>query len=670
MSQGPAKRRWLRYAAWFAVIGLATACTVAVIVAVRFAPEDLARLITSRVKERTGRELVIDGPVSYSVSFFPTLKAQRVRLQNASWGTRPDMLVAREVAIQIALLPLLGGRVQVRGIELSDPDVLFEVARDRRSNWHFESPEADAAGAKTDRDTGRTSIRFLGIEQGAFAYRDAESGRELRLTVRELEVENDGRRAEIRGTGAYNDVPVDIAARLPMPGARSAARSELTLTGPGLRVHAAGSAAWQPGDLTADVAFSAVVQDWAAAAKLLQQDFAAMPPLEASGTLRSDATGWALENIEARLGESRVTGHARWMGTAEDRRFDVRLDSPLVDLAPLLGAGKAAPPSGGRLFSAEPFPLALLAGLTGNVEARIARLALRDGKAVQGVQVAARFDRGSMTLDPAQLDVDGKPLRARVHADARGGKTLRLDLDVDARGVPLGALGALLDVTGTPEGSPTDVSLRMAATGRSVRALMASASGDVQVVVGPGRIRNRVVKFGADVTELLKLLNPAYAADPYTEVKCVVVRLPVRQGVVRIDNSIGAETSKVNVLAAGTIDLRDETLDLGFRTRPATGLGVSLGPLAELGRLRGTLADPEVEVDLGNAAEAAAHIGLAAITGGLSLIASGLLAERVPDHPCEVALRGGGRSRKASGTREEPGVVDSVIGNIKKLFGH
>jgi hypothetical protein len=211
--------------------------------------------------------------------------------------------------------------------------------------------------------------------------------------------------------------------------------------------------------------------------------------------------------------------------------------------------------------------------------------------------------------------------------------------------------------------------MRMAARGDSIRALMATASGEARIVVGPGRIRNRVLKFGADITELLKLLNPAYAADPYTELECAVLRLPLRQGVARIDNSIGIETSKVDVIAAGSIDFRHETLDLGFRTRPATGLGIGLGTLAELGRLRGTLSDPDVEVDLGNAAEAAAHVGLAAITGGVSLIASGLLAKRVPDRPCQVALNGGSGGREPARESAEPGVIDNVLDNIGKLFG-
>src|SRR5690606_28354150 len=82
MAQAPAGRRWLRYAAWAAAAGIAIGVALAVVVTTRFEPEDLARLLSTNVKARTGRELVIEGPVGYSLSLVPMLYAENVRLQN------------------------------------------------------------------------------------------------------------------------------------------------------------------------------------------------------------------------------------------------------------------------------------------------------------------------------------------------------------------------------------------------------------------------------------------------------------------------------------------------------------------------------------------------------------------------------------------------------------
>ena len=660
------RRRWWAYAAAGALVVLGVVAAIA-LVATRVDPADVARLLSAKVLERTGRTLAIEGPVGYSFSLLPRLQAHNVRLQNAPWGSRPDMITAKQVEVQVSLLPLLAGHVVLHGLVLVEPDVLLEVDREGRRNWQFGRRTTDAAESVAGARSNPLRIERATIEGGNLRYRDAAVERDLHIAFEALTLRASTARVSLQGKGAINAVPVELDARLP-PFDGSAAKSELTVAGPGLRVHAQGQLALptqQPA--TVDIAFSVEASDWVAVGKLLQTEIDPMPPLKASGSVQWAAHGFAVENLEASLGKSSVRGHARIREADQGRTLDVRLEAPVLDMAELLGPDKRGPrKDDGRIFSAKPWPLGLLPDLSGKAHARIGRLALRDGKAVAGVEVDATFDRGRVELGPAQLAIEGKPLNVRAQADATDGKRLKLDLAIDGRGIPLGALGALLNLTGTPEGSPTDIDLRLRGSGNSMRTLMAGASGEVRIVIGPGRVRNRAIEFGADITELIKLLNPAYAADPYTELACAVIRFPVRQGVARVTNGIGIETSKVDIIAAGTIDFRNESLDLGFRTKATSGLGLGIGTLADLGRLRGTLSHPDVEVDLGDVAKTATHIGLAAITGGLSLIASGLLAERVPDHPCKVALNANAPGRSAS---SEPGVVDSVVGGIKKIFG-
>jgi uncharacterized protein involved in outer membrane biogenesis len=659
-------RRWGIYAA--ALVGLLVLAAVAAIAVViaRFEPADVARLLSAKVLEHTGRTLTIEGPVGYSLSLLPRLEANGVRLQNAAWGSRPDMVTAKQVEVQVSLLPLLAGHVVINGLVLVEPDVLLEVDREGRRNWQFGEPAASADKSEEDGRSNAIRIESATIEGGSLRYRDAAEERDLQIAFEGLTLAATSSRLRVQGKGTVNAVPVEIEGRLP-PFSGKETESELTLSGPGLRVHAQGKMALPAKPRTLDLAFSAEASDWGAVGKLLQMQIDPMPALKASGSLQWAEHGLALENLEASLGKSSLRGHARLKEANERRTLDVLLEAPVLDVAELLGPGKTGPhKDDGRIFSAKPWRLGLLPGLSGNANVRIGRLALRDGKAVEKVELAATLDRGKITLGPAQLAIEGKPLNVRASADAADGKSLELDLAIDGRGIPLGALGALLNLTGTPEGSPTDIDLRLRGSGNSMRTLVANANGEVRVVIGRGRVRNRTIEFGADITELLKLLNPAYAADPYTELSCAVIRFPLRQGVARVTNGIGIETSKVNIIGAGSIDFRNETLDLGFRTKATSGLGLGIGTLADLGRLRGTLSHPDVEVDVGNAAKTAGHIGLAAITGGLSLIASGLLAERVPDHPCQVALNANTPSRSA---QSEPGVVDSVIGGIKKFFG-
>jgi len=660
------------------VIGVAVAVIalvgIGVVAVTQIDPKHYVELATAKVREATGRELRIDGKVGFSISLLPTVAIESVRLQNAPWGSRPDMVMARRIEVQVALLPLLSGNVEVRGLTLIEPDVLLEVDAKGAKNWEFKPEQAKPGPSASDSASlPPIAIRRASIEKAVLVYRDAKEKQAKRIEIGQLALTGSGDKLELKTEGKLNDTPFEVKAVLDHGGrlgTRGAVgKGELQLTSAGVKFASQGQYPVFAGGLDGlDVKFNAEVTDWIALGKLAAAVFPKLPVLKAEGIARAKTETLTIAELKAGIGKSSATGSLRIGLDPKHRDLQARLDSPLVDLAELLGPDQPEKPStDGRLFSAEPFALEGLKALDGQFDLRIARLALRDGKALDGVQATTRFANGKITANPIVVSVEGKPLRVNANVDATSGKVMALTLTVDGQSISLGALGALLNITGTPEGSPTDIAIRFNGTGASVRALMASANADVRIVVGPGRIKNRAINLGADVTELLNAINPARASDPYTELKCAVIRLPIRQGVARVDNSIAAETAKVNVIAAGVIDLRNETLDLGIRPKASTGLGIGLGGLANLGRLRGSLSDPKVELDFSGTAQAATQLGLAAATGGLSLLAGGLLTESVPDQPCQAALAGV--------TRAAPSVVDKaksfgsgVVDGIKKLF--
>lgn len=639
-----------------------------VVVAVsRIDPADYLPIAVAKVKEQTGRELKVDGKIGYTLSLVPTVSVEGVRLQNAPWGSRPDMLIAKRVEVEIALLPLLSGKVDIRGLTLIEPDALLETDANGKGNWEFGAAPAQPEPAAGEQTSQNVDIRRAQIENGVLTYRNRQDKKGRKLEIAKLDMKSTGARMQIDLAGRLDAEALEVQATIERGG--SPAKLDLAAKSAGMTLSvktAVGDASSKTS--ATDGTFELEVRDWKSVARLAGWDPLELPGLKATGALKSASDAWIVEGLKANLGKSNFAGTIR-IGTGKPAAaLDIKLDSSLVDLAELQGPPKKAPPKGGRVFSAEPLPVAPLKNLDGRIEARIARLALKDGKAVDGVEFQAVADHGRIHADPVRLKIDGRELRIRADLDASSGKTLAADVGIDGTGLSLGALGALLNLSGTPEGSPTDVSIRLAGRGDSVRTLMAGANGDVRIVIGPGRLRNRVIDWGADVTELLNALNPGRASEPYTELKCAVVRLPIRQGVARIENSIAAETAKVDVIAAGVIDLRNETLDLGFRPKAATGLGIGLGGLASLGRLRGSLADPKVELDMGGAAKAATQLGIAAATGGLSLLAGGLLSANVPERPCQAALTGVVRTQ-AQPAQGQPGVVDGVVGGIKKLFG-
>jgi hypothetical protein len=100
-----------------------------------------------------------------------------------------------------------------------------------------------------------------------------------------------------------------------------------------------------------------------------------------------------------------------------------------------------------------------------------------------------------------------------------------------------------------------------------------------------------------------------------------VVRVNIVDGQATV-SPVLMQSQKVAVVAGGKIDLRTEELKFDFNTRPRRGIGVTAGmftnPFIELA---GTLASPRIGVGAKGAASGAA----AAATGGVTVLAQGLL---------------------------------------------
>ena len=74
--------------------------------------------ITQAVEDATGRKLVIGGDIGFKVSLIPTVVIEDVKFANASWGSKPEMLSLGKFEVQVSLMPLLSGNIQVNRVIL------------------------------------------------------------------------------------------------------------------------------------------------------------------------------------------------------------------------------------------------------------------------------------------------------------------------------------------------------------------------------------------------------------------------------------------------------------------------------------------------------------------------------------------------------------------------
>lgn len=179
------------------VIAVVILVAGAVFLAPMFISADLVKQeVEAAVESATGRKLTIAGDVS--ISAWPALAANigDVTFANAPGGKSENMATMKELRAELAIMPLLSGKVQVDEFVLREPVINLEIARNGTPNWQFEpaAAPADPAPAPQDTQSGggdttstdgssggglaptEVSLANMTIENGQISYSDAQSG--------------------------------------------------------------------------------------------------------------------------------------------------------------------------------------------------------------------------------------------------------------------------------------------------------------------------------------------------------------------------------------------------------------------------------------------------------------------------------------------------------------
>src|SRR5688572_16947071 len=164
------------------------------------------------VKDATGRELVIDGPIELSMYPVPGISARQVHFANAVGTKGAQMLDVRRVVVRPSLLALLQGRIEVGTLVLFRPTIVLETDADGKPNWEF-TPGAGAAQPAGAPSTGfHLAIGRLAIVRGTLSYTDPRTGQttvaeEVRA---EASVGSFDGPFTIAGTATVNGVPLTL----------------------------------------------------------------------------------------------------------------------------------------------------------------------------------------------------------------------------------------------------------------------------------------------------------------------------------------------------------------------------------------------------------------------------------------------------------------------------
>ena len=635
------------------ILGIAGGIVALVLVAVAIAVatvdvNSFAQPLAARITAATGRAFTIGGPLDLHLSLEPTLRADNVSLGNAPWAHGPAMITAKRVEAQVALLPLLHRRFEVVRVTLVDPAILLETDAHGNGNWVFQSgtepaaaPSAGAAAAAAP----AIGIGVLEIRNGALSFRDGATGKVTPVTIEALTLRSANPDAPVTGEfrGSVDGVPIALKANL---GSRAALLAQQ----------------WPyPIDVKGEIAG----RNATLATKMTPS-----------------ATTTRLDDLTLAYGDLAMQGNIAVDRSGPRPRYVVDLKLPRF--APEALAVTGAPPAKGKpaapnpasasryVVPDEPIPLAGLRDADAQGHIAIGSLMLAHGQALERLELRFTLQNGRLEITELTGVGLGGTLAARGVIRVGEGSSSALDVHIEGHDLELRPVLALTGARSEVSGGKTRLSIDAKATGGSAHQWLANMDGNVSVLVGPAQLRSPTGSATTTLDRIGEAVNPFRKAQGGSELKCAVVRLPVRDGVARVDRTIAMETSELGVSASGTINFRNETLDLALKPQVRQGIPINVAGLADVVRVRGSFESPQIAIDPVKSAESIARIGAVIGTGGWSLLGETLLATNAArDSPCAIAL--GAKSAAPSGdaaANPQKAPLPADLGKaLGKIFG-
>ncbi len=162
--------------------------------------------IVSAVKARTGRDLVIAGPSSFSV--FPALG---LVMRDVSLSGPPGMkggalVTMTNLEVNVAFWPLLRREVEIERLVLGAPAFDMRIDKEGRKSWDFSAAETASEVRFAEVGPPPGVLRDIATETGAADARDRRNGEFGRLALGNVRIENGALRYRDERNGWAHDV--------------------------------------------------------------------------------------------------------------------------------------------------------------------------------------------------------------------------------------------------------------------------------------------------------------------------------------------------------------------------------------------------------------------------------------------------------------------------------
>ncbi len=232
------------------IIGLVLAAVATVATLMFVDPSVFRNQIETRASEAFGRKFKIAGPIDLERSLQPRIIVEDISIANPDWATSPYFATAEKVAVQVALIPLFFGKLEVLDVVFNGANLIIEKGPDGVNNYTF--------GDRDQSDAPRLfpAVERFQVNDSVIDYKTAD-GHSMRFGINHARLWNiPGEPERIEAKGSTKDMTftlllaADGAAELSTP--ENPWSIHLDIQGPDMSLALAGQMEqafkWQRGD--------------------------------------------------------------------------------------------------------------------------------------------------------------------------------------------------------------------------------------------------------------------------------------------------------------------------------------------------------------------------------------------------------------------------------------
>jgi len=616
--------KWLKWAAW-AVLAVVLVLVIAIgIFAATFDANAYKERITTEVHKATGRDLVMEGDIGLTI--FPLgFSLGETRLSNAAgFGEQPFASVD-EVAVRIAILPLLKNEVRVDRVVLRGLTLDLQRNAQGVSNWDDLVPEQEpAAEAEAPAAQGPGEARPLpaiwiggvDIAEARVSWRDAQAGTEIRLdpfnlstgafafgetmplhmdfrleqgqpvttliVALDADVTADPRSGQYRIAGLVLDTQVkgqdipsgSVEARLSADlvadlEAQTAQVEGLVLEALGMKLKGAVTVTDLLGELKVS---GSLASDRFSPREIMRRlaiavpetaDANALTKAELRAELGATTTRADLTSLTVVLDDTTLKGNASVQDFADPAiRFGVTVDAINVDRYLPPPSEEVTAEAAAPVDDSIPLPVEMLRGLDADGTADVGQVIVA-GLTVSDVHMTLSAHNGLLRLEPVTLKLYDGALDARASLDVRG-DTPRYSVHEELKGVDMGALQADMLEKVWLSGA-TELVATLETSGESVTALKQGLNGDLSFAFSDGAFKDE--KLANTVNTIRNLVYEQQSAEGGSSKE---VPFTSMKGTATIRNGVASNkdlyvlTPILQARGEGTVDLVASRVNYDF----------------------------------------------------------------------------------------------------------